>query len=176
MSERYFPRVDRWRLAADVLDVSLADMARDGARGNEGVALWLGNRKSGRASVSHVVLLRGPGVRKGPELMVIESWLLNDVTDFAIDAGVCLIGQIHSHGIGYSTSLSETDRKYGVAVPHYLSIVAPDFAQRPSTTIMDCGVHVFETGTGYRRLGTAEVEKRVRIDTSQLAEVITVGA
>jgi hypothetical protein len=150
-------------------------MARDGAVGNEGVALWLGKRDSGKAEVTHVAALRGLGVIKKPALLIIESSLLNDVTDLTIELGVALVGQVHSHGPFFGTDLSPTDRQYGIAVPYYLSVVAPDYALRPHTSIGDCGVHVYESGLGFRRLSVAEVSRQIQVVTHAQIPVITVG-
>jgi len=136
----FFPRIDRWTIPESVLSISFREMAQDGVQGNEGIALWLGHHSGDRAEVTHLVALRGPGLIKKPNLLMISSGLINDVTDLAIERGVTLLGQIHSHGTGYGTNLSPTDRKYGVAVPYFLSVVAPHYAMKPGTRISECGI------------------------------------
>jgi hypothetical protein len=175
MNTAYFPRVDTWILPMDALQVSLEEMARDGQQGNEGVALWLGRQTDAVAEVTHVVGLRGSGVIKRPDQLRITQWLINEVTDQAIRLGASLIGQIHSHGEGYGTDLSPTDRTYGIATPYYLSIVAPDFGLRRETRVSNCGVHVFEPGLGYRRLTFSEIARRVRADPRAHAAFMLVG-
>jgi hypothetical protein len=170
----FFPPVNQWRLPEDVVRGSFAELARDGQQGNEGVALWLGRRQDGDAEVTHLVALRGPGVKKGPGLLRIDPWLLNDVTDLTMTLGVSLLGQIHSHGRGW-VDLSPTDRADGIAVPHYLSVIAPWFALRPGTGLADCGVHVFEPGAGWRRLSVRETRARLRVDSGGRVPLITVG-
>ena len=118
--------------------------------------------------------LRGSGVRKEPGLLRIEPWLLNEVADLAIDLAVSLVGQIHSHGRGW-VDLSPTDRDDGIAVPHYLSVIAPWFALRPGTGLADCGVHVFEPSAGWRRMSASEVRGRLRVISGGRAPLITVG-
>lgn len=172
---KYFPQVDVWEVPTDAFRTSMEEMRRDGIDGNEGVALWLGRREGGAARVTHVVALRGPGVTRRPDLLRIESWLLNDVTDVAIELGVSLVGQIHSHGPFGTTDLSPTDVIYGVTVPYYLSVVAPDFAASPRTRIDDCGVHIYEPRTGYRRLSFAEVHRRVRLAAGVPAALLIIG-
>lgn len=171
----FFPTVESWRIPESAMVDSLHEMARDGAAGNEGIALWLGRRHSKKAEVTHLVALRGPGVLKQPDLLIVESWLLNDVADVTIELGVTLVGQIHSHGDGYSTDLSFTDRRYGIAVPYYLSLVAPDYAMKEGTGIADCGVHVFEPGVGYRCLLPVEIAQRIHIVSGPRLPMITVG-
>ncbi len=171
----FFPRVDCWCIPEIALADSLREMARDGAYGNEGIVLWLGRRRDGEATVTHLVALRGPGIVKRPDLINIEPWLLNEVTDVTIDLGVALIGQIHSHGRHHGIGLSITDRTRGIAVPYYLSVVAPNYATKPGTQIEDCGVHVYEPNIGYRRLAGAEASQRLHVGTGFEVPLILVG-
>ncbi len=175
MTREFFPQVHTWYLPESALVDSLREMSRDGVDGDEGITLWLGRRAQGKAEITHLIGLRGPGVIKRPDFLSIESWLLNDVTDLAIELGVVLVGQIHTHGRGYGIDLSYTDRKCGVRVPHYLSIVAPDYGLRPDTQIGECGVHVFEPNCGYRRLSQAEVDERLLMVRCLQLPFLTVG-
>src|ERR1043166_4887285 len=108
-----FPPITTWLLPEDVFRESLTEMARDGARGNEGIGLWLGQRCDGTAEISYLAVLRGPGVVKHPAYIRMDAGLFNDLTDLTIELGVVLIGQIHSHGPGWPLDLSPTDRTYG---------------------------------------------------------------
>jgi len=154
---------------------SLREMAQDGSQGNEGIVLWLGRRHDNEATVTHLVGLRGPGIMRQPDLLIIEPWLLNEVTDVTIELKVALVGQIHSHGDWHGVNLSITDRRRGIAVPYYLSIVAPSYATDPSTRIEDCGVHVYEPATGYRRLSAVEIGRRLRVMPGLRVPLIIVG-
>jgi len=175
MNKKYFPTVDRWTLSEAVLQISMAEMSHDGAHGNEGVAMWLGRRAQGCATVTHVVALRGRGVIKCPAQLVIQEPVFAAVTEAAIDLGVSLIGQIHSHGPGYGVDLSPTDRMYGVAVPYYLSLVAPDYAMRHYTPMTACGVHVLQPGQGLRRLSISEINTRFHLTQEDLPQLIVIG-
>lgn len=171
----FYSPINIWRIPESALAASLEEMARDGVRGDEGVALWLGRRGSGQAEVTHVVVLRGAGVIKRPDQLVIQPSLVNEVTDLAIVLGVVLVGQIHSHGDQFGTDLSYADRTFGIRVPYYLSLVAPDYALRPQTRLQDCGVHVFEPGRGFRRLPVAEIGQRLQVIPTASVSVLTVG-
>lgn len=175
MNSEYFPRVDTWVLPEQALRASFQEMAHDGQEGNEGVALWLGRQTDADAQVTLVVGLRGSGVIKRPDQLRIAPGLLNEVTDLALERGVSLLGQIHSHGEGYSTDLSPTDRTYGIAVPYYLSVVAPGFGEHAETRLADCGVHVFEPGLGYRRLPPNEIAQRMLVLPGIPADFMLVG-
>lgn len=169
-----FSETTKWLLPETVLPDSLMEMAIDGRRGNEGVVLWLGRDEGEIAEVTHLVKLRGPLVTKRPNHIHIESALFNDVADFAIDYSIRLLGQIHSHGPGYSLNLSPTDRVYGLQTPYYLSLVAPDYALSDSS-IIDCGVHVFRPERGYVRLNDAEVSRQISVVPGPHLPFIEVG-
>src|SRR6266478_6192945 len=91
-----FPRVESWHIPEMAVADSLREMAQDGSQGNEGIVLWLGRRHRDEATVTHLVGLRGPGITRQPDLLIIEPWLLNEVTDVTIELKVALVGQIHS--------------------------------------------------------------------------------
>lgn len=176
MSPNFFPAVEIWRLPRAAFAASLREMALDGEHGNEGIALWLGKRDGALVTITRVVCLRGDDVVREPAHLSVGADTLNEVADLAIDNGVTFVGQIHSHGRHFGVDLSLTDRRYGVAVPHFLSVVAPDYALRPDTTLSECGVHVFEAGAGYRRLGAAESARRLVLTDDDDVTVMTVGA
>jgi hypothetical protein len=150
-------------------------MARDGLHGNEGVAMWLGHYEDTTAIATHVGILRGAHVRKAPDQLLIGSELINDLTDLAAASSVRLIGQIHSHGPRYSTHLSETDRRYGIAVPGMLSLVAPDFALRANTSLDECGVHLFRPGEGWVRFTKAEIGARLSLFDDGTVKALMAG-
>jgi hypothetical protein len=172
----YFPKINKWHIPRDVLQKSLEEMAVDGGRGNEGICLWLGDRNDdGNATITHMALLRGPGVVKSPANIQIAPELMREVHGIARENGLTLVGQIHSHGREYGVSLSYTDRKYGISVPYYLSLVAPDYGMNKATKIEDCGVHVFLPKKGYVRLGVKQVKKSVRTKAGRSVTILTIG-
>ncbi len=173
MRNTYFSQVEMWHIRAAAIVDSLTDMAIDGRNGNEGIVLWLGRDIDEIAEVTHLVRLRGPKVEKLPDLINIHPDLLNDVADIAIANKVRMVGQVHSHGPGYSLDLSPTDREYGIQAPSYLSVVAPDYG---STTapFQTWGIHVF-IDSAYRRLPAHEVQRRIQINAGPRLPFLTVG-
>jgi hypothetical protein len=171
----FFPHIQNWKIPKPAVTDSLREMAQEGALGNEDIVLWFGHRNNGRANITHLAALRGPGVVKEPDLLYISHDLINDVTDLTIELGVSLVGQIHSHGPGFGIGLSFTDRKYGIAVPHFLSVVAPHYAIRPNTRLEDCGIHVYEPSAGFRRFSPDEAKRRIEVVQSQRLPLLIVG-
>jgi hypothetical protein len=173
VTNAYFAQTDVWRISDAAIRGSLAEMAIDGKNGNEGIVLWLGRDDDDLAEITHLVRFRGPLVQKFPDLINIHAALLNEVADIAILNRVRLIGQVHSHGCGYSLDLSPTDREYGVQAPGYLSLVAPDYGSTMAP-IHSWGIHVF-TDSAYRRLRMHEAQRRIQVTSAPQVPFLTVG-
>lgn len=175
MIDAFYTRVTRWQLPTRLFRESIAELARDGVHGNEGIVLWLGHRQGGIATATHLVYLRGPGVLKLPLHLRVDAGLFNDVSDAAIGLGLTLIGQAHSHGPGDYVELSSSDLAGGIQVPYFLSIVVPRYALDPETGVEECGVHYFNPKKGYARLSRRSVGARVRIVDELPFDRLTIG-
>lgn len=173
MSILYEP-VDVWRAPDRLLRDSIAEMAPDGLRGCEGIVLWLGVIAERIAKITHMVGLTGSGIEKRPDYLRIHPDLFNAVAAFAERMDLVLIGQIHSHP-GTFVDLSLVDIKYGMTTPHYLSVVAPHYAQDLRSEWGDCGVHVYEPPRGFRRMHTAEVRTRIGVMAGAAALLTRLG-
>lgn len=154
-----------WILPQRALDYAYQELAADGALDREGIALWAGTAQGSDVRVTHVLLLRGPGVVRKEGYIGIAPDLLNQVTDALseIDGDVYLVGQIHGHPPRVSTDLSDVDIAYGIRAPNYLSVVAPNYGMSPVPRLEECGVHVFTPSVGWRRLLPSEVASRVSV-------------
>lgn len=150
----------RWVLPNSLMTTSVEFMRPHGARGEEGLALWFGTLQPGNvAAVSHVVRPYGAGFRTSPLHLKLSMRAVGQLTDYADACGLFLVGQIHSHP-GQFVDLSSLDVQQGFRIPDFLSVVCPEYAQRASTRLAECGVHVFESGN-FRRLRAHEIASRV---------------
>lgn len=174
MNNPYFAQTRLWRIPQAAIEDSLDEMALDGAKGHEGIVLWLGKDSDEIAEVTHLILLRGPLVEKRKDFINIHPALFNDVADIAIEHGLRLVGQVHSHGPGYGVDLSPTDRIHGIQVPSYLSLVAPDYA-RTLVPLHEWGAHVYTCESGYARLSRDEAGHCLQITGGLRPPMLTVG-
>jgi proteasome lid subunit RPN8/RPN11 len=174
MNNPYFTQTRLWRIPQAAIEDSLDEMAIDGIKGTEGIVLWLGKDSDDTAVVTNLIRLRGPLVVKRKEYINIHSALLNDVADIAIEHGLRLLGQVHSHPPGCSVDLSPTDRMYGIQVPSYLSLVAPDFA-RTRVPVDHWGVHIYRAESGYIRVRHEDVHRCLQITDGPRPPMFTAG-
>jgi len=175
MNNPYFSPTRLWRIPQAAIEDSLDEMALDGAKGHEGIVLWLGKDSAEIADVTHLIRLRGPLVEKRKDFINIHPALFNDVADVAIEHGLRLVGQVHSHGPGCGVDLSPTDRSHGIQVPPYLSLVAPDYA-RTRVPAHDWGVHVYTREAGYVRLSHEAARRCLQITDGLRPPMLTVGS
>lgn len=159
----------KWRLPADLLAESVRIMQPCGAKGHEGLAMWLGVQHDLQVDITHVVALRGAGLRTAPLQIRLSYQAINRLSDIAEELGTYLVGQIHSHP-GHHVGLSDVDRELGIRVQGYLSVVYPHYAQRSGYGLQACGVHAFEAGD-YRRLPGAEVAARVETIAARVQRI-----
>lgn len=148
-----------WALPINLLAESVAIMRPQGARGNEGLALWFGVMEDTQTVITHVIEVLGPGFHTTPLYMRLSLRAMSSLTDLADQLGISLVGQVHSHP-GTFLDLSDLDIKHGIRSPGYLSVVCPYYAQHDLEGLQACGVHVFENNQ-YHRLSQKEVAKRI---------------
>ncbi len=163
MSECY------WLLPEDLLQQSINVMRPHGARGNEGLALWLGKANGAEIQVTHIVEVTGPGFNTSPLHMKLSMRAMSKLTDLSEQLDRYLVGQIHSHPRTF-TDLSELDKNQGIRVPNYLSVVCPHYAQRQGTTLGECGIHVFE-GREYIKINSTAAKRRIKISINRVAKL-----
>lgn len=166
--------IENWNMPENILPDSIAAMAADGRRGNEGIVFWLGRVTEHEATVTHLVTLPEYWTRKHPDYLEVAPEALSALLDVADPLEVSLVGQIHSHP-GTYVDLSIPDRHFGISAPYYLSVVAPHYAQRPHTFWAECGLHQYMPGVGFRRLSPGEVDRRVNVAETLRAIHIALG-
>lgn len=150
-----------WALPANLISESVQIMRPNGAQGNEGLALWLGDEQNGLVEFTHVLRLKGPGLVARPLQLSLSLRAISRITSLSDELGVYWAGQIHSHP-GRFVDLSPVDRAMGIKVQDYLSVVCPHYAQARTDGLAECGVHLFDKGS-YRRFPPHEVAARIRI-------------
>lgn len=148
-----------WDIPHDLLPLSVEHMRPYGTRGHEGLALWFGDEADGKVIITHLVMPYGPGLVTHALHLSLSMRAMSRITRLAGELDRYWAGQIHSHP-GTMLGLSDVDKRMGVLVQDYLSLVCPYYAQRDTRVVGQCGVHVFDRGA-YRRLPASEVDQRI---------------
>jgi proteasome lid subunit RPN8/RPN11 len=159
-----------WNFPRQLLPLSVEAMRPYGAQGHEGLCLWFGNEEAGVVSITHLVVPHGPGLVTHPLHLSLSMRAMSRITRLGTEIDCYLAGQIHSHP-GLMLELSDVDRRMGIHVQDYLSLVCPYYAQRDVQNVLQCGVHVFDSGR-YRSLSSGEMDSRITVSDRPL-EIVT---
>ena len=127
-----------------------ADWLREG-HGREAAVLWIGRRDL-ESRVTAVVLMRGVGVDEEWGGFTASPEVLGTITRWAKPKGLALLADAHGHPRGVPGRLSAWDRRHGLRVPEFLSIVAGDGGRDVPEA---WGWYVFQRGQRSYRLMTA---------------------
>lgn len=79
------------------------------------------------------------------------------VVAYLAQAGLSLVGQVHTHPGAFVDHSQGDDRDAFMPVENSLSLVVPFYGRRGMLPLTSCGVHRYESG-GYRRLTDAEID------------------
>lgn len=150
-----------WDLPRDLIAQSVQVMRPYGAMGREGLALWFGDDRGNTVEITHLIVPHGPGLVTHPLHLSLSLRAIARLTGLAGRLDRYWAGQIHSHP-DLDVRLSDVDKRMGVLVQDYLSMVCPHYAQYAVDGVRQCGVHMFDEGV-YRQLGHDEVASRVRV-------------
>lgn len=158
-----------WHLPNNLLSQSITIMRPQGHIGNEGLAFWFGIENQNNLIVTHNVEVFGSGFNTTPLHMSLSLNAMTRLTQLTEELDVFLIGQIHSHP-GNFVDLSELDKRHGIRIPDYLSVVCPYYAQRDIVNLEEFGFHVFEKNK-YRRILNKEISTRISIQNKPLEKI-----
>lgn len=158
-----------WHLPCNLLSQSITIMRPQGRMGNEGLAFWFGIENQNHLFVTHIVEVFGSGFISTPLHMSLSLNAMTRLTQLTEELDIYLIGQIHSHP-GNFVDLSELDKRHGIRIPDYLSVVCPYYAQRDIVGFEECGVHVFENNK-YRRMSNKEIATRLFMQDQPLEKI-----
>lgn len=140
-----------------------AHLRRVGRAGFEGFALWAGVVDGQSFTVRQTIIPTQKGVKAEEGVCVrVESEELHRINVWLHEHGYTLIAQIHSHPT--DAYHSETDDAYPIVTTlGGISIVVPDFAQRPFM-LEECAVYRLMPGEGWIELSPAEMNGLIRVE------------
>ena len=87
------------------------------------------------------------------------------VIEFLAQAGLALLGQVHTHGGSYVDHSAGDDADAFMPKENSLSIVVPHYGRHGMRALHRCGVHRYESGR-FRRLAAHEIDADVCVVTT----------
>jgi hypothetical protein len=125
--------------------------------GRESIVYWAGLKREDIWLVTTVIKPKAARTRGSFATGASDN---GDVIQFLSDAGLSLLGQVHTHPGDYVDHSFGDDEDAFMPKENLLSLVVPNFGRDGMRPLARCGVHRFEAGK-FRRLGNSELEADV---------------
>ncbi len=153
--------IPRW-----VMDRSWSLLRQDGLKGVESTLTWGGRKFGDEAVIMTIVYPCGPDVERRRGLVRVGPDTTAEMGRWLRDQNLSGLVQVHSHP-GAWTGHSAVDDNYSIASSDgFLSIVWPNFAQRPVQQPTELGVHLLQGGR-WVELTEREVRSTLRVVESE---------
>lgn len=157
-------------VSGSLLDRTVDILRQSGDRGqsHEGVAYWAGRRTGDEYFITTCI---APAARSTYGSFNTSSHTNAKVIMYLADAGLELLGQVHSHPGAFVGHSDGDDEQALMPYEGFFSIVVPHYARRGMRPLTICGIHVFEHSK-FRSLEDSEVESCFRV-VDELADLRT---
>jgi hypothetical protein len=125
--------------------------------GRESIVYWTGVKRDDLWLVTTVIKPHAVTTRGSFKTSAQDN---AQVIEFLADAGLALLGQVHTHGGAYVDHSHGDDEDAFMPKENSMSFVVPHFGRQGMRPFDRCGVHRFESGR-FRRLQPAEIGAEV---------------
>jgi len=126
-------------------------------RGRESIVYWAGVKREDVWLVVTVIKPRAATTRGSFKTSAADN---ASVIEFLSEAGLALLGQVHTHAGTYVDHSAGDDEDAFMPKENSLSVVVPYYGRQGLRPLRGCGVHRYESGR-FRRLAPAEVDADV---------------
>jgi hypothetical protein len=163
-TSKYFQRIDRFRLAAELLEATLDALRAEGQYRVESLVFWGGSLRDGHATVDHLFVPKGLGVLKHALQVRVNENVVAAICDYLDPPHLVLFGQVHTH-IGEAFH-SPSDDRFSLDTPGYLSLVIPNAGRDDVSRWEDWAFFECEGGGRFRRIDTGERATRFTVSSN----------
>lgn len=160
---KFFPQISRFVLSGPLIDATVRVLQAEGRFKVESILFWAGTVRDGTATVSDVLVPKGPGVVKRPLQIRVDDRSIAALCDVLDPPRLVLLGQIHTHlGAAFH---SYADDHFCFETAGFLSAVVPHAARKAAGEW--CTWAFFEClgGPRFRPLTRRELKRRFTVES-----------
>lgn len=167
-TSNYYPKIGQFVLPGELLEATVRGLRQEGRFAVESIVFWAGGVRDGTATISTLLIPKGPGVSKHPLQVRVDDRTMAALCDRLDPPQTVLLAQVHTHqGEAFH---SWADDQFSPDTPGFLSIVLPRFAHGGPETWMEWAFFECLGGGEFREIGP-EVRSRFRLDGSLALQV-----
>ena len=133
-NDKFFPRINKFVLSPALLEATIDVLQTEGRFEVESILFWAGAVSGGIATVTDVLVPKGPGVVQHPFNIRVSEAVIAALCDVLDPPRLVLLGQVHTHL--EEAFHSYADDHFSLGTRGLLSVVVPN-AARGGTTSRD---------------------------------------
>jgi hypothetical protein len=158
---KFFPQISKFILSAPLLEASVKILQAEGRFKVESILFWAGTVQEGIATVSHILVPKGPGVFQRPLHIRVDESIIAALCDVLDPPRLVLLGQVHTHLADAFHSYS--DDHFSFDTPGLLSAVVPNAGRDGADRWSEWAFFECLGGPEFKPLENEELDRRLTI-------------
>jgi len=159
--DKFFPRISRFVLSFPLLEATVKTLQTEGHFEVESILFWAGTVSGGIATVTDILVPKGPGVFQHPLYIRVDDRIIAALCDVLDPPRLVLLAQVHTHL--EEAFHSPTDDHFSLGTPGLLSVVVPNAAQDRVARWDEWAFFECLGGSGFRVIKNGELIERFSI-------------
>lgn len=164
--DKFFPHISKFVLSPSLLEATVKALQAEGRFEVESILFWAGTVSGGIATVTDVLVPKGPGVFQRPLHIRVDEGIIAALCDVLDPPRLVLLGQVHTHL--EEAFHSYTDDHFSFSTPGLLSVVVPNAARDGVTRWNEWAFLECHGGSEFRLLKNEELAERLSIESHDI--------
>jgi hypothetical protein len=165
-TNKFFPQISKFLLSVPLLEATVKILQTEGHFKVESILFWAGTVRKGNATVSHILVPKGPGVFQRPLHIRVDDSIIAALCDVLDPPRLVLLGQVHTHLADAFHSYA--DDHFSFDTPGLLSVVVPNGARDGAGRWSEWAFFECLGGPEFRPLENEELNRRLTIGTREV--------
>jgi hypothetical protein len=161
--DRFFPHISQFVLSATLLEATIKALQAEGRFEVESILFWAGAVSAGIATVTDVLVPKGPGVFQGPLHIRVDEAVIAALCDVLDPPRLVLLAQVHTHL--EEAFHSYTDDHFSFGTRGLLSVVVPNAARDGAARWNEWAFLECLGGSEFRLIENEELARRLSIES-----------
>ena len=161
--DKFFPHISKFVLSHSLLEATIKALQDEGRFEVESILFWAGTVSGGIATVTDVLVPKGPGVFQRPLHIRVDERIIAALCDVLDPPRLVLLAQVHTHL--EEAFHSYTDDHFSFGTPGLLSVVVPNAARDGATRWNDWAFLECLGGSEFRIIENEEFAERLPLES-----------
>ncbi len=163
VKDKFFPHISKFVLSPSLLEATVTALQAEGRFEVESILFWAGTVSCGIATVTDVLIPKGPGVFQRPLHIRVDEGIIAALCDVLDPPRLVLLAQVHTHL--EEAFHSYTDDHFSFGTPGLLSVVVPNAARDGVPRWSEWAFLECLGGSEFRLIENEDLDRRLSIES-----------